>query len=632
MSEKPVYKWRTLTEQKRFRVLIGIIFGLIVLMFGRYAYLMLTSASVSSNNRERTIAERGSIYDRNGRVLAIQTRLGNISVWKPHADDFEELSREIAPLLDMSMQEILQKIESSLSDFVYLKKNVDQGTIRAIETEQERGFLKGIGVEDVTGRIYPDGPLASTVVGFVGDDNAGLGGIEYAFDDQLSATVPLGSGSVARGSRVYLTIDANIQYILEGIANRALDENEAEAVMLLAMDPKSGDILGEASVPGFDPNNFRLSSEAARMDRPSIWAYEPGSVFKIFSLAAMMEMESSIVRSTFTCNGSYEHTTNLGETVVIGCLGAHGAVTLRDIIIKSCNAGAAYASELVREDAFFTHLEDFGFGAKTGAGLPGETAGLLRLPARWSARSKPTIAMGQEIAVSALQIMQAATAIANDGILVQPRIVSKVASADGKTETPYETAPPRRVLSPETARTIRSYMVDVTSSIGTGWRANVEDLSLAVKTGTSQVIDPVTRRYSDTDFIASCIALLPADDPYLMIYIAIVKPKGWSYLGGQIAAPPVRDAAEALVNYLGIPRGRNPQVSHSGSVRFSNERLPDIDGYIPDFTGYSKRQLLPLLLLDEINVDIQGEGWTVRQNPPPGTLVTRGMKLELYLE
>jgi cell division protein FtsI (penicillin-binding protein 3) len=240
--------------------------------------------------------------------------------------------------------------------------------------------------------------------------------------------------------------------------------------------------------------------------------------------------------------------------------------------------------------------------------------------------------MGQEIAVSALQMVQAATAIANDGLLVPPRIVSKITSADSKTETLFETARPRRVLSPETARAMRSYMVDVTSSIGTGWRANVDDLSLAVKTGTAQVIDPETRSYSETDFIASCIALLPADEPRLVIYIAIVKPKGWSYLGGQIAAPPIREAAESLVNYLGIPRGRNPQVSHSGSVRLSSEALPDIEGYLPDFSGYSKRRLLPLLLLDEITFDIQGEGWVVRQNPPPGALVTRGMKVELFLE
>ncbi|MDR0638025.1 MAG: transpeptidase family protein [Spirochaetaceae bacterium] len=637
MREDPVYKWRSLTEQRRFRVFIGVLFGVLVILLGRYAYLMLTPMPNAGGSRGQTVAERGSIFDRNGRVLAIQTRLANISVWKPDVDDFEELSRDIAPLLDMGVEETLQKIEGSSADFVYLKKNVDQGTIRAVETELEKGFLNGVGVEPVTGRIYPEGMLAGTILGFVGADNAGLGGIEYAFDRELSARdvwrdVQRSGTSLNRGNRVYLTIDANIQYILESIANRVLDENQAEAVMLIAMEPESGEILGQASVPGFDPNNFRLSSEAARMDRPSLWAYEPGSVFKVFSLASMLEMESAVSRATFVCNGSYEHTTNLGETIVIGCLEVHGNVSIRDIIIKSCNAGAAYASDMVGENPFYTSLENFGFGKRTGAGLPGETAGFLRPPARWSARSKPTISMGQEIAVSALQMMQAATAIANDGILVHPRIVSKVTSADGKTETPFETAPPRRVLSPETARTMRGYMVDVTSNIGTGWRANVDDLSLAVKTGTAQVIDPETRSYSETDFIASCIALLPADHPRLVIYIAIVKPKGWSYLGGQIAAPPIREAAESLVNYLGIPRGRSPQVSHSGSVRLATEGLPDIEGYLPDFTGYSKRLLLPLLLLDEITFDIQGEGWVVRQNPPPGALVTRGMKVELFLE
>jgi cell division protein FtsI (penicillin-binding protein 3) len=623
-------------EQWRFRVFIGLMFGILAIVLGRYAYLMLTPMPNTGSSRGRTVTERGSIFDRNGRVLAIQTQLANISVWKPDIDDFEEFSREIAPLLDMTVEETLQKIENASTDFVYLKKNVDQGMIRAVETERERGFLNGVGVEPVTGRIYPEGTLASTVLGFVGADNVGLGGIEYAFDRELTATDAAnsqrGGTSLNRGKRVYLTIEANVQRILEDIANRTLEENEAEAVMLIAMEPKSGEILGQASVPGFDPNNFRLSSESARMDRPSLWAYEPGSVFKVFSLAAMLEMEPAVSHAMFFCNGSYTYTTNLGETIVIDCLGTHGNVSLRDIIINSCNAGAAYASEMVGENPFYTFLGNFGFGSRTEAGLPGETAGFLRPPARWSARSKPTISMGQEIAVSALQMMQAATAIANDGLLVRPRLVSKVTSADGKTEVPFETAPPRRILSPETARTIRSYMVDVTSSIGTGWRANIDDLSLAVKTGTAQVIDPETRSYSETDFIASCIALLPADEPRLVIYIAIVKPKGWSYLGGQIATPPIREAAESLVNYIGIPRGRSPQVSHSGSVLLSSEGLPDIEGYLPDFSGYSKRRLLPLLLLDEITFDIQGEGWVVRQNPPPGALITRGMKVELFLE
>jgi cell division protein FtsI (penicillin-binding protein 3) len=239
--------------------------------------------------------------------------------------------------------------------------------------------------------------------------------------------------------------------------------------------------------------------------------------------------------------------------------------------------------------------------------------------------------MGQEIAVSALQMIQAAGAIANDGLLVPPRIVSRIISADGKTVREWTNGESRQIIKPETARAIRSYMVDVTSEIGTGWRANVEDLSLAVKTGTAQIINPVTLAYSDTDFIASCMALLPAESPSLVLYLVIVKPRG-EYLGGRIAAPPIRQAAEALVDYLGIPRGRNPQESHSPAVTLPLERPPEIGAYVPDFSGLSKRTLLPLLLRDDIQIEMEGEGWVRRQSPGPGAPVEPGMTIYLEFE
>jgi cell division protein FtsI (penicillin-binding protein 3) len=228
-------------------------------------------------------------------------------------------------------------------------------------------------------------------------------------------------------------------------------------------------------------------------------------------------------------------------------------------------------------------------------------------------------------------MLQAASAIANDGVLVPPRIVSKIVSADGRAETPWEGGEKQRVLTAETARAMRSYMTDAASGIGTGWRAAVEDLSLAVKTGTAQIIDPETRRYSDTDFIASCIALLPAESPSLVLYLVIIKPKG-EILGGRIAAPAIREAAGILIDYIGIPRGRNPQINHPSSVNIPAGRLPAVEEYVPDFTGLAKRVLLPLLLRDDIIVEINGEGWVRRQSPSPGTSVTNGMKIILDLE
>ncbi|MDR3276076.1 MAG: transpeptidase family protein [Treponema sp.] len=590
----------------------------------RYAYLAFNPLEGGQLNPPRELTERGSILDRNGRILALQTRLANISVWRPEITDLGALCRALAPVLEIESGELEARITGSASDFVYLKKQVDQSTIRAVEQVRDREKFRGIGIEPVMGRIYPEKRLASQIVGFVGDDNTGLGGIEYAFESTLS---PAGRN----GSDVVLTIDVNVQYILEDIAGRIMEESQAEAVMFTAMDPRSGEVLGSASLPNYDPNEIRSSSSETRMDRPAIWAYEPGSVFKIFSLAALMNSGVISGETIFVCNGHYEHTTNLGEKVVINCLAAHGAVTARDIIIYSCNAGAAYAADHLGSTEFSGVLRDFGFGARTGAGVPGETAGFLMPADTWSARSKPTIAMGQEIGVSALQMLQAATAIANDGILVQPHLVSRIVSPDGKTSTAWEAAEPRRVLKAETARLMRSYMEAVTSDIGTGWRANVADLSLAVKTGTAQIIDPETNGYSSSDFIASCIALLPADSPSLVLYLVIIKPQG-EFLGGRIAAPPIREAAEALIDYLGIPRGRNPQVSHSGQVSIPLVRSPEIAELMPDLTGYSKRELLPLVLRDDLLIQINGDGWVRRQSPSPGTPLEPDTVIVLELE
>ena len=622
--------------KKRF-ILFAFIFVVAALaVLARYGYLMLLPREATRPAQVERPAGRGPILDRNGRLLALETRLGNITLWRPETGDLEELSRELSPLLEQPEADILDRIKNSQSDFLYLKKQVNEPTLKLIEAAISDGRLQGVGIEPIVGRIYPEKNLASQIIGFVGDDNNGLAGIEYAFNKELApentGRTGLGAWNWRGGDQVFLTLDINVQYILESIAARVLKENKAEAVMFMAMDPRTGDILGSASMPGYDPNDLKNSDEISRMDRPAIWAYEPGSVFKIFSLSAMMDTGAITGNTVFNCDGHYEHTTGKGEKIVINCLGAHGKVTAREIIIYSCNAGAAYASDRIEQQPFYDKLREFGFGGRVGAGNPGETAGYLRPPERWSDRSKPTIAIGQEIAVSALQMLQAATAVANDGVMVPPRIVSRIVSVDGKTTRNFDAGQPRRVLSAETARAMRSYMEDVTSNIGTGWRANVEDLSLAVKTGTAQIIDPKTGGYSSTDFLASCMAMLPADSPSLILYLVIVKPQGISYLGGRIAAPPIREAAEALINYLGIPRGRNPQISHAGAVSIPAVPYPAVNDFVPDFTGVSKRQLLPLLMRDDLHIQIKGDGWVVRQSPAPGTPITPDTEIVLELE
>jgi len=608
---------------KRRYILVISLMGLFALyLLVHYAKMIIKGAPPSVPRQSAELKERGAILDRNGRFLALQIRFADVSVWRPSIIDIDILSNELSVILDMPPAEIRNKINSSESNFLYLKRQIEDAEAKRLSSVLEDKKIKGVMIQPVIGRLYPEKNLASQIIGFVGDRNQGLEGIEFAFNDILNGTENNG-----KGSQVVLTIDTYVQHILEQIASNAMEQTEAEAVMLLAMDPRSGDILGSVSMPDFDPNRIRDSDINSRMNRPVIWAYEPGSVFKIFSLSALMDSGAITGDSVFTCNGFY--VTSRGS--VINCLGSHGRVTAREIIINSCNAGAAYASDNLGSAAFYQLLSNYGFGSRTGAGSPGETAGYLLSSEYWSDRSKPTLAMGQEIAVSAYQMLQAASAIANDGILVHPKVVSRIISADGKTVTEWETGESRRVLKAETARAMRSYMVDVTSSIGTGWRAAVEDMSLAVKTGTAQIIDPATRKYSDTDFIASCIALLPSESPSLILYLAIIKPRG-EILGGRIAAPVIREAAESLIDYLGIPRGRNPQISHPSSINIPSGRLPAVDGQVPDFTGLAKRVLIPLLLRDDINVEIIGDGWVRRQTPSAGTRVTDGMTIVLELE
>jgi len=608
-------------HKRRYIVVFSImgIFLLYLLVF--YGNLMLNGTGPAIVRQPSVTVERGAILDRNGRFLALQLRFADVSVWRPSISDIDALANELEPVIDMPAAEILEKIYSSESNFIYIKRQIDDASARRLSAILEEKKIKGVMVQPIVGRIYPEKNIASQIVGFVGDRNRGLEGIEYAFNDILD-----GVDNKGRGSQVMLTIDTYVQYILEQVAAKTMDETGAEAVMLLAMDPRSGDILGSASLPNFDPNNFRASDEVNRMNRPVIWAYEPGSVFKVFSIASLLDSGAISGSSIFTCDGTY--TTRSG--IQINCLGAHGRVSAREIIIYSCNAGAAYASDNINSGAFYQLLGDFGFGTRTGAGSPGETVGSLMPSSYWSDRTKPTLAIGQEILVSAFQMLQAASAVANDGILVPPRIVSEIISPDGEVSE-WQGGESRRVLKTETARAMRSYMVDAASGIGTAWRAAVDDMSLAVKTGTAQIIDPATRRYSDSDFIASCIALLPAESPSLILYVVIIKPKG-EIFGGRIAAPAIREAAESLIDYLGIPRGRNPQITHPPAVDIPSGRLPAFTDQVPDFSGIAKRILLPLLLRDDIEVEIRGDGWVRRQSPPAGTPVSAGMKIILELE
>jgi cell division protein FtsI (penicillin-binding protein 3) len=606
----------------RFYAVIFTLLAAAVVVLSRYAFHIMAGDS-GQGGRPRTSAERGRILDRNGKVLASQINLYNVYASSPPKDDIRNMADGLAPLLDMSSEGLYDRLSRGGRN-ILLKRQVSASVMETIKNEQRNGGFRGISTIPVPSRTYPEKNLAAQIIGFTGIDNYGREGVEYAFNKELST-----------GNNVVLTLDINVQHILEKVADSTLRETHAESVMFLAMDPRNGEILGSAVLPGFDPNDYRAFSNDRYLNRTAYEQYEPGSVFKVFSIAALMDSGVISEQSEFVCNGVYEKVFSSGERVRIECADgrAHGRVRPREIIIHSCNVGAALAADRQENRAFYQSMLNFGFGKKTGTWVNMETAGLLKEPSLWSGRTRQSITFGQEVAVSALQMMQAASIIANNGMLVPPKLISQIVSADGKITVAWENSASanQQVIRPETARRMLSYMTDTATEIGTGWRANIEDLGLAVKTGTAQYRDPIVGGYSRTDFIAGCIALLPAENPSLVLYVVIIKPRGESY-GGRIAAPAIREAAELLIDYLGIPRGRNPIVEHPGIIGLTDKLLPSVNTHVPNFYGLSKKTLLPLLLRNDIHVEIFGEGWVRRQYPPPGTAITPDTVIELNLE
>jgi cell division protein FtsI (penicillin-binding protein 3) len=627
------------SKSNRYWFVIGFLCLASVGLIARYAFL--AAGKDSSQPLRDARIERGRILDRNGTVLAVDSPLYNISVWKPETDkeDFPKEVDRLSAVLGVPSEEILAKWSSGNADFFYIKKRVPPSVARAVQDIKSSGALGGVTVEQIPGRLYPEGRLASHLLGFVGDENHGLAGVENKYDEVLSAPPPGISPGVStdnrtevlRGKDVVLTIDANLQFVLEEVGRRAYAENGAEAVMILAEDIKSGEILSYVNFPDFDPNVYAKSSPEAWRDLPVTYAYEPGSVFKVFSLSSILDLGAITSQTTFECNGAYIKIAPSGEKIVIKDLNSYGTLDLEGILAHSSNAGTGYASDRVDSIDLYDRLRSFGFGTRTGIALLGEVPGGLREPMEWSIRSKPTIAMGQEVTVTAVQMVNAASAVGNLGILMKPLAVRSVLNPDGTTAYENKPQPVRRVISEESARTVMSAMESAAAMTGTGWRAKIGDMRMSVKTGTAQMYDPATGTYSDKDYIASTLALFPAEDPRIALYIAVVKPRGVDYLGGRVAAPVVKEATEAVLSILDIPRGNTATIVHPGTVSLPRIQLPEIVSTMPDLTGIPKRLLLPLLQRRDLHIILRGDGYVFRQSPKAGAPLESGSSLILEL-
>lgn len=613
------------------------------LVLARYVQLA-TATEKRAETVSDMIGERGMIVDRNGRVLAMDVPKYDISIWRPSTDakTFPSEIPELARILNIDPEVIVSRYTDSGVNYFYIARRLTAEQIEPLLAAVEAGKFEGVQVDEVSGRLYPENDLAAHLLGFTGEGNRGLDGVEIKYDSELTpkarksrdgtGRLLSASSKAPRGDTVALTIDANLQFAIESILEKARLANGAEAALAVAMDVRTGEILAYVSRPGFDLNNYSEYDQAVRSDPISLYSYEPGSVFKIFSMATVLDLGGITPATTFECDGAYRRTLPSGEKIVIKDLGVYGKQNLAGILAHSSNAGVGYASDRVSEIDLYDRLKSFGFGMKTGVGLSGESPGSLREPGTWSARSKPTIAIGQEVQVTALQMIQAAAAIANGGKLLKPVTVHSIQTADGESVYTHEPQIVRQVVSEATARSILDAMEAAATLEGTGWRAKVADVRMAVKTGTAQMIDHKTRAYSDKDYIASTLGIFPADNPRVALYIALVKPRGASYLGGQIAAPVLRESAEAVLSLVNLDRGKTETVIHDGSVRLKPSSYVTLEAVMPDLRGYPKGALLGLLERHDLTIIIEGEGYVVSQEPEPGAAIGEGAKILLKLK
>lgn len=547
---------------------VALVFCFSVVLVRLFNLHVLQAAELTlkaDRQHQKTVAlegARGTVYDRHGKVLAINMDVPSVFGVPTSMEDPARAARALSPVLHVRAGEIEKKLKQDRS-FVWLARKVDPEQGRRLD----RMPLEGIGVVMEGRRFYPKGPLLSHVLGFAGIDGQGLEGLELRYESELHGEkriVVLQRDALGRtvfpkglrehaptpGHSLMLTIDEVIQYVAERELDDAVSRTHAKAGTIIVMDPRTGAVLAMAMSPRFDPNAVSALAPERWRNRALTDAYEPGSTMKAIVAAAALEEKVMTPDSMiYGENGQMR----IAHTVIHDHE-RNGWMTFAQVIQKSSNIGAAKTGMALGEDRFYRYLKAFGFGQRTEIDLPGEVAGLLKGPREWGSRSGASIAMGQEIGVTPLQMVTAVAAIANGGVLLRPYVMADVRDAKGQTITHTTSQVRRRVISPDTARTLTGILEGAVSQ-GTGTHAAIHRYRVAGKTGTAQKIDPRTGTYSSSQFVGSFVGFVPAPNPRLAMIVVIDEPQGEAW-GGTVAAPVFRRVGEQVLPYLGIsPEG-----------------------------------------------------------------------------
>ena len=630
--------------QYRPRVILvnALVTGLLLAVVGKLFYVQILNHDVYRSQAQRQStnvvalpAVRGNIEDRNGEMLTSNIIHYSFAADPQVVENPDSLVNLFARIFHRPAAYYRKQLTADRS-FVWLERYVSRRRCEEILAFQPRGLI----VRREVRRRYPYGHIIAPLVGFTDVDGKGISGIELEYDTFLrgengwqvlrrdaKGRVLFSSGndgqSPHHGARLQLTIDIDYQSIFQEELARAYERLAPRAIHGILIDPRTGEILALAQHPGFDPNRPWASPAANQRLRTITDMYEPGSTLKVVPATAALDADIYSPIDEFDCeNGEFAY-----HNLLIKDTFPRSILTFSEIIAHSSNIGIIKIAENLGPDLIYKFCCKFGLGARTGIGLPGESPGLLRKPADWSAVSPGGIAMGHEIGVTTLQLALIYSAVANGGLLMRPLLVTNIHSPNGKELVTNHPEVIRRVASPATMKQLRRILYYVVEE-GTGSEARLPGYTIAGKTGTAQKF--LNGSYSDKEFMATFAAIFPADQPRLVCVVAVDSPKRGSHFGGGAAAPIVRNTIKRILNldddfYVPPQPPQMPvyQKSPAPYILATAGLLPadTTPGVVPDFRGSSLRKALRLARRAGVRLQMKGSGRVVQQSIKPGSLV-----------
>lgn len=638
--------------RRRMNVCILILFAVCLVITGKLFWLQVVCgaelAKRADNQTEmdrKLQTPRGAILDRNGKILAISEMAKSL-----YADPTmlnrkpEEIARLLAPYMTLKEDEITERLKRDTA-FVWLDRTMDAEKAKAVKTVITEEKLQGLRFKEENHRYYPNNTLAAQVLGFVGDNNKGLDGIEMVLDSEIRGNVqqlrlttdknanPIFDSALEKilpdkGRSVRLTIDETLQFAVEQHLDKIMAQHHPAGAAIIIMDPKTGEILAMGSRPTFNPNEYGKGSAEQYKNRAVINLYEPGSTFKPIVAASALDSGKWKLNQTYHDVGFIDIA---DRTIHNWDNEGRGDVTVRDILKYSINTGMANMAMTMGAETLTEYAKRFGFSEPTGIELPGEGVGILIDAKEMSHVDEATMGIGQSVAVTPLQMVQAFGALANKGHMMKPFIIKEIDNPDG---TAYQMTEPQEVgqpVSEDTAREISSILAEEVSA-GGGQNAYVEGYQFAGKTGTAQRLNAQGTGYAEGQYIASFIGFGPLEDPQYVALIVVDNPSG-VYYGAQVAAPVFRELMTDIVRFKGIPPSqiveRIPAQQENKTALMPSYVIPPVtrtqEGvYIPSFIGWDSREVNDWLKEAQLGFIPYGTGRAVSQHPAMGSYALPG--------